>query len=141
MTAGNARQEAVQLPELPLAGPTGQNAQRARSLTSAFPAALDGDTPSRAQEAGERLAGWLRRLPERRLDLIHGPPASAAAMHARHGEAAARYEGAIWRRARLAWGLLHTLATVTLLAALDVAFSPLGALAAVVFAFAIWHWS
>jgi len=76
----------------------------------------------------------------RKLDLVHGPPSTIGGLHARHREAAAHWQGALPRRARLAWGWLHTAIATLLYAALDAAFSPVGAVIAVLFIYALLHW-
>ncbi len=87
-----------------------------------------------------RFLGRLERVKARELNLVNGPPSTIAAMHARHAQAAAHWEGALPRRARLAWGWLHTAVFTLVLAGLDAAFSPAGAIIAVLFIYALLHW-
>ena len=87
-----------------------------------------------------RFLGRLERVKARELNLVNGPPSTIAAMHARHAQAAAHWEGALPRRARLAWGWLHTAVFTLVLAGLDAAFSPVGAVIAVLFIYALLHW-
>lgn len=131
------------------------HAQRAKSVPSALPTALplpdasepDGDSPSPSEAARARILASLapviaagRRAMDREFDVIHGPPPTLAAMHARHQGAAARWNGAAPKGLRLAWGLLHTAVAAIVYAALDAAFSPAGAILAVLFIFLALNW-
>lgn len=77
---------------------------------------------------------------DREFDVIHGPPATLPAIHGRHQAAANRWNAAVPRNLRLAWGLLHTAVAAIVYAALDAAFSPAGALLAVLFILAALNW-
>lgn len=61
-------------------------------------------------------------------------------MHKRHQLAASHWNAPVLQKARLGWGLLHTAVAAIVLAALDAAFSPVGALLAVLFILAALNW-
>ena len=142
--------------ETPETSPEAQtHAQRARSVPNALPAALplplagepEGDSPwspeavrARAEAALAPVVAFGRRLLDRELDLIHGPPPSIPAMHARHQAAAGHWNGAAFRGARTGWGWLHTAIATVLYALLDAVFSPAGAIIAALFLLALFNW-
>jgi hypothetical protein len=86
------------------------------------------------------LLGHLKPVLARDLDLIHGPPASIGALHARHAQAAAHWKSPVPHALRTVWGWLHTAAYAQLLAVADATFSPAGAVLAVLLILACWHW-
>lgn len=150
MTLGSsqAAEEAVDF-ETPETSPQAQtHAQRAKSVPSAFPAALplppsgepDCDSPSRPELVRAWLLVRVTAVREREINLIHGPPASLAAMHARHQQAAAHWQSGLIRGLRTGWGWLHTAIYAQLLALADATFSPAGALLAVLFLLALIYW-
>lgn len=137
------REEAVE-PD-PGTSPQAQaHAQRATSVPTALPLPPVTDTPDDRWPAPDAVRAWLLSRLEaarkRELDLVHGPPGSLGSIHARHQRAAAHWNGALPRNLRLGWGALHTAIAAVLYAALDAAFSPAGALLAVLFIIACWHW-
>lgn len=109
--------------------------RRAGSVPTALPLppALppDADTQGDRALSPELVRAWLLKRAEalkaRELNLIHGPPPTLGAMHQRHKTAAAHWNGALPRNARLGWGALHTAVAAILYAALDAVFSPAGA--------------
>jgi len=148
-----AGEEAVAVSE-PELDPMRQCAQRAKSLTPTAPlpfppgvSVTDSDPAARARDAVLRLAAtraWLltriERAKARELNLVNGPPPSIRQMHARHAAAAGHWQGGFPKGCRLAWGWLHTAVFTLVLAALDAAFSPAGAIIAVLFIYALLHW-
>jgi hypothetical protein len=139
VSAEPLREEAEEVPaESPELATMHAGARRhARSVAPALPlpevAEPESDTLS-LPELVQMVRSWLRErvstAAERKLDLIHGPPPTVAALHARHAKAAAHWNGAIPRNLRLLWGLIHTLVTVLAYTAADALFSPAGAILA-----------
>jgi hypothetical protein len=117
---------------------------RASSVPTALPTAQPADTDSDSPGRPELVRAWLlmraSAVKDRPLDLIHGPPATIGALHARHAQAAAHWKSPVPRSLRTAWGWLHTAVYAQLLVLADAMFSPAGAVLAVLFILACWHW-
>ena len=107
MNMNGTKAHAVQLPELPSAGPNAQSAQRARSVPPAHDITPPGSSPSPDRvsflaQAQAFVAGLLTR--ESLLDARHP---SLRATWSGHREAAGRWNGLLLRHGRHAWGVLH----------------------------------
>lgn len=146
MTAQPIRQrEEADASEPQIEAPTRAEAPgRASSLPTALPLSHPADTDSDETAWPELVRAWLAgrlsKLGQHPLDLIHGPPASIGAMHARHQQAAAHWKSPAARGLRTAWGWLHTAVYAAWITLMDATFSPAGALLAVLFVLTLIYW-
>jgi hypothetical protein len=110
--------------------------------TAFSPLTRSGDSPSRADEARERLALLGARVAARAVSIsaVAMRPPSIQENHAAHREAAAQWEAALIRWPRHAWGFGHTCAKATADWLLAITFSPVGAVLAVAFIIVCWFW-
>jgi hypothetical protein len=139
------QEEEAVAPAAPELAPTrGEAPRRASSLPSELPTAqppvTEGDAASRPELVRAWLLSRVSAVKSRELDLIHGPPASLKAMHVRHQVAAAHWKSPVPRNLRVVWGWLHTAAYALLLALMDAAFSPAGAVLAVLALLTLVYW-
>jgi hypothetical protein len=110
VTGDPGEEKAEQLPEVPLAKPTGQSALRASSLPTAPPETADTGTPL---TEGDRLERARKRAEAAQAKLIaalsgpslwHSPPSSLEDARGAHHMAAGHWRAVPVRWARLVWG-------------------------------------